>query len=93
MQTGYSGRTGIHELFVLDDEMHRVIMAGADATVLHAAARRQGMTTLYEDGLRKVVQGVTSMEEVLRVTRDQSEAEASPLESHVMFPAAEFMSV
>jgi len=75
--TGYSGRTGIHELFVLDSEMHRVIMGGADATLLHAAARRQGMVTLYEDGLRKVVQGLTSMEEVLRVTQDQSD-EAAP---------------
>jgi general secretion pathway protein E len=93
MQTGYAGRTGIHELFILDDEMHRVIMSGADATVLHAAARRQGMTTLYEDGLRKVVQGVTSMEEVLRVTQDQSETDASPTAVHVEIPAAEFMSV
>jgi general secretion pathway protein E len=78
MQTGYAGRTGIHELFTLDDEMHRVIMSGADATLLHAAARRQGMITLYEDGLRKVAAGETSMEEVLRVTQDQSEAEPSP---------------
>jgi general secretion pathway protein E len=75
--TGYAGRTGIHELFVLDAEMHRVIMSGADATLLHAAARRQGMVTLYEDGLRKVVRGETSMEEVLRVTQDQSEEEPS----------------
>ena len=73
MHTGYAGRTSIHELFALDDEMHRVIMSGADATLLHAAARRQGMITLYEDGLRKVVSGVTSLEEVLRVTQDQSE--------------------
>ena len=69
--------TGIHELFVLDAEMHRVIMSGADATLLHAAARRQGMVTLYEDGLRKVVRGETSMEELLRVTQDQSEDEPS----------------
>ena len=48
-------------------------MSGADATLLHAAARRQGMVTLYEDGLRKVVSGVTSLEEVMRVTQDQSE--------------------
>lgn len=78
METGYSGRTSIHELFPLDEEMHRVIMAGADATVLHSAARRQGMVTLYEDGLRKVAAGRTSMEEVLRVTQDQSETEAPP---------------
>jgi general secretion pathway protein E len=93
MKTGYSGRTGIHELFMLDDEMHRVIMSGADATKLHIAARDQGMTTLYEDGLRKVVQGITSMEEVLRVTRDQSE-EGQPVDdAPVSVPATEFMSV
>lgn len=78
MDTGYSGRTSIHELFPLDDEMHRVIMSGADATSLHAAARSQGMITLYEDGLRKVVLGHTSLEEVMRVTQDQSDTEASP---------------
>ena len=78
MNTGYAGRTSIHELFALDDQMHGVIMSGADATGLHAAARQQGMVTLYEDGLRKVARGVTSMEEVLRVTQDQSEAGPSP---------------
>ncbi len=79
MNTGYSGRTGIHELFILDGEMHRVIMEGADATLLHAAARAQGMTTLYEDGLRKVLAGVTSVEEVLRVTQDQGEVASPPV--------------
>ncbi|WP_189478418.1 GspE/PulE family protein [Halioglobus pacificus] len=73
MGSGYIGRTSIHELFPLDEVMHRVIMSGADATSLHAAARDQGMLTLFEDGLRKVVQGQTSIEEVLRVTQDQSE--------------------
>jgi general secretion pathway protein E len=76
LESGYSGRTAIHELFCLDDAMHRVIMSGADATLLHAAARRQGMITLYEDGLRKVVRGETSLEEVMRVTQDQSESGA-----------------
>ena len=70
--TGYIGRTSIHELFTLDDDMHKVIMAGADATTLHNTARQQGMITLYEDGLRKVVRGETSIEEVMRVTQDQS---------------------
>ncbi|MDH3994803.1 MAG: type II secretion system ATPase GspE [Gammaproteobacteria bacterium] len=93
MHTGYAGRTGIHELFVLDDEMHRVIMGGADATVLHNTARQQGMITLYEDGLRKVVQGATSMEEVLRVTQDQSETDTFETEVAVDIPTAEFMSV
>ena len=76
--TGYVGRTSIHELFLLDDEMHRVIMEGADATTLHITARRQGMITLYEDGLRKVVQGLTSLEEVMRITQDQSQDDGMP---------------
>lgn len=74
--SGYHGRTSIHELFTLDEALHQVIMEGADATVLHNAARRQGMVTLYEDGLRKVAAGKTSLEEVLRVTQDQSSDEA-----------------
>ena len=71
--TGYRGRTGIHELFIMDGEMHKAILSGADATSLHAAARSNGMITLFEDGLRKVASGVSSMEEVLRVTLDQQD--------------------
>lgn len=71
--TGYKGRTGIHELFVLDAAMHDAILAGADATTLHATARRHGMYTLFEDGLRKVARGTTSIEELLRVTLDQQD--------------------
>jgi general secretion pathway protein E len=72
--TGYAGRTAIHELFVMDDEAHRAILSGADATTLHNVARKGGMLTLYEDGLRKVAAGITSLEEVLRVTQDQGNA-------------------
>jgi len=77
--TGYRGRTGIHELFVLDKAMHAAILAGADATTLHATARRHGMYTLFEDGLRKVARGVTSIEELLRVTMDQQDEVSEPL--------------
>lgn len=77
LQTGYAGRTSIHELFVLDDAIRTVIQSGADASRLHAAAREQGMVTLYEDGLRKVVAGKSSLEEVLRVTQDQSQSDES----------------
>lgn len=72
-QTGYRGRTAIHELFVLDNAVQQSILSGADATGLHTQARKQGMLTLYEDGLRKVVKGDTSLEELLRVTQDQAE--------------------
>ena len=75
-QTGYRGRTAIHELFVLDDAMHHAILSGADATTLHASSRKRGMLTLFEDGLRKVAAGVTSLEELLRVTQDQSQDHA-----------------
>ena len=77
LHSGYTGRTAIHELFMLDEDVRRVIHAGADATRLHASARQQGMITLYEDGLRKVAEGATSLEEVLRVTQDQSESDAA----------------
>lgn len=68
--SGYQGRTAIHELFVMDDVMHRVILEGADATTLHETARNQGMRSLFEDGLRKVAAGETSLEEVLRVAKE-----------------------
>jgi general secretion pathway protein E len=73
-QTGYAGRCGIHELLVLDDDLRRGILDGMDATNLHAKATAAGMLTLYDDGLRKVADGITSMEELLRVTEDRTDA-------------------
>jgi general secretion pathway protein E len=72
--TGYQGRTGIHELLILDDALRRKILDGVDASELHQHAVRAGMLSLYEDGLRKVASGVTSLEELLRVTEDQGDA-------------------
>lgn len=86
--TGYAGRTSIHELFLLDDAMHNVILSGADSTTLHFAARKQGMITLYEDGLRKVIRGQTSLEEVMRVTQDQSGDLDVPESEHAIHSAA-----
>ena len=71
--TGYLGRSSIHELLPIDDAMVQAILQGEDATALHALARRRGMRTLFEDGLRKVAEGVTSLEEVARVTQDQQD--------------------
>ncbi len=73
-QTGYSGRSGIHELLVIDDGMRRAILDGLDAGALHAKATAAGMHTLYEDGLIKVAAGVTSLDELLRVTEDHTDA-------------------
>ena len=86
LHSGYRGRTAIHELFHLDGELRGLIQSGADATALHGAARRQGMLTLYEDGLRKVALGLTSVEEVLRVTQDQSEADGAAAAEGVAGP-------
>ena len=72
-QTGYRGRMAIHELFVLDTAIQRAILDGADAHQLREHARACGMRTLNEDGLRKVAMGLSSLDEVLRVTQDQSE--------------------
>jgi general secretion pathway protein E len=72
--TGYQGRTGIHELLVLDDTLRRAILDGKDAGELHTIGVRAGMLSLYEDGLRKVAHGVTSLEELLRVTQDSGDA-------------------
>ena len=70
--SGYLGRSAIHELLVVDEALHQAILEGADARALHERARARGMLTLRDDGLRKVAAGVTSLEEVLRVTEDQS---------------------
>lgn len=73
-QTGYSGRTGIHELLVLNDSLRRSILDGIDASRLHQQALEGGMLSLYEDGLYKVAQGMTSLDELLRVCEDQGDA-------------------
>ncbi|MCX7819798.1 MAG: type II secretion system ATPase GspE [Kiritimatiellae bacterium] len=66
--TGYRGRIGIYEIFVLNDEVRHLINAQVSSTELRNAARRLGMRTLREDGLRKVVAGITTLDEVFRVT-------------------------
>jgi len=69
-QTGFHGRTGIFELLVVTDEIRRMIVRQADANGIREAARREGMRTLLEDGIRKVVAGQTTLGEVLRVTQE-----------------------
>ena len=76
-ETGYSGRTAIHELFVLDTHIQRHFLSGCDSSGLHTLARERGMRTLYEDGLDKVISGITSLDELLRVTQDQAEGDKS----------------
>jgi type II secretory ATPase GspE/PulE/Tfp pilus assembly ATPase PilB-like protein len=72
--TGYSGRTGIYELFTVDEEIRRLIADRASLDALRAAARLRGMTTLRDDGMAKVAAGITTVGEVLRVTSDEDPA-------------------
>jgi general secretion pathway protein E len=68
--SGYSGRVGIFELMELNDEIRKKIMNNADAVDLTSAARRNGMRNLREDGWLKVRDGITTADEVLRVTQE-----------------------
>ena len=66
--TGFRGRTGIYELMILTDEMRDLIVNNASTDELRIAARRFGMSTLREAGLRAIFNGVTTIEEVVRET-------------------------
>ncbi|MBP6898959.1 MAG: type II secretion system ATPase GspE [Burkholderiaceae bacterium] len=68
--TGYKGRTGVYELMVVDDALRTLIHNQASEADIAAAARNSGYVTMREDGERLVSRGETSLEEVLRVTRD-----------------------
>lgn len=68
--SGYRGRAGIFELMELNDELRTLVMANADASRLTEAARRNGMRSLREDGWSKVAAGITTAEEVTRVTQE-----------------------
>ena len=72
-QTGYRGRTGIFELLVLDDEIRRFIGNKADSAAIKQAAIAKGMVTLKEEGAEKVFHGMTTTEEVMRITQQEVE--------------------
>jgi len=67
-QIGYKGRTGIFEIFVIDDEVRHMINKRNSTLMLRQRARELGMRTLREDGVRKVLAGLTSAEEVISIT-------------------------
>jgi general secretion pathway protein E len=74
-QSGYSGRTGIFELLLIDNDIRRLITARSDAQGIKEQAISKGMQPLFKDGLLKVSQGITTLEEVLRVSlKDYVEA-------------------
>lgn len=67
---GYSGRTGIFEVLEINDPVRELIMAKADASRIDTEAKKRGMTSMFYDGLEKVLKGVTTLDELLRVMRE-----------------------
>jgi general secretion pathway protein E len=76
--TGFSGRRGIYELLLVDDAVGPLILRNADAQTLKRTAQEQGMDTMRDDGARKVITGLTSVEEVLAATQEDVEADPVP---------------
>jgi len=70
---GFKGRMGIFELFIIDDEVRQMINTGLTTTQLRRRARELGMRTLREDGIRKVLSGLTSGGEVVHATMSDSD--------------------
>ncbi len=69
--TGYSGRIGIYEVLKVSKEIRALVVENENLDTIREKALEQGMTTMFEDGLKKVATGITSVEEVIRVTRTE----------------------
>ena len=70
LKTGYFGRTGIFELLIIDDQVKELIIERRGSHIIKEAGMAKGMSTLRADGLRKMLAGQTTLEEVCRVTQD-----------------------
>jgi general secretion pathway protein E len=69
-RTGYRGRTGIYEFLLVDDDIRQLVLKNVDSTTIKKAAMGKGMHTLLDDGARKVINGETTIAEVLSVTQE-----------------------
>ncbi len=76
-KTGYKGRIGIHEILMIDSKIREMIFANASTTEIRKHAISAGMDTLYTDGLKKVMRGITTIEEVYRVAKKTEQDTAS----------------
>jgi len=77
-QTGFSGRLGIYKLMLIDDAVGPLILKRSDAQTIKRVAWEQGMNTLRDDGARKVIAGMTTVEEVLAATQEDVDAAVVP---------------
>jgi len=69
MGTGYKGRTGIYEILIMSDAIRSTVLKTSDSNAIKNVAIGEGLHTLRQDGARKIEDGVTTIEEVLRVTK------------------------
>lgn len=69
--SGYVGRIGIFEVLVMSEKIEELLVAKADASQINKQAVAEGMITMYEDGLKKVQQGITTVDEIMRATKEQ----------------------
>ena len=88
MKKGFVGRRGIYELLIIDDAVGPLILRSADAQTIKRAAISQGMDTLRDDGARKVLLGLTTVEEVLAATQEDIALEEAPRSQRTSAPAA-----
>jgi general secretion pathway protein E len=86
--TGFTGRRGIYELLLVDDSVGPLILRRADAQTIKRAAVEQGMDSLRDDGARKVLAGLTTVEEVLAATQEDIEIEPIPPAPTIPPPSA-----
>ncbi len=89
--TGFHGRTSILETLVVTDTIRRLILEHAESHELERAAIQEGMHTMYDDGMCKAIAGITTIEEVLQVTRDMHDGQEAipPSEGTAIDPASQ----
>lgn len=75
LNTGYYGRTGIYELLTINESLKKLIMERAMTSTIKALAMQQGMRNLREDGWEKVKKGITTIDEVIKVTQEDEVVE------------------
>jgi general secretion pathway protein E len=86
--TGFQGRRGIYELLLMDDAIGPLILRNADAQAIKRAAMEQGMDSLRDDGARKVITGLTTVEEVLAATQEDVDVDGAVAAARDAKPAS-----
>jgi len=92
-QSGYSGRAAIHEMLEVNDTVRRLVMQREDASTIKHEAIENGMKTMRDDGALKVLSGITSIEEVVRVTHDTNTKLHEPPPGSTAFVSTETPAV